>query len=130
MTLFVEILVSLLIVISAVFLLVGSWGMIRMPDLMTRLHAPTKATTLGVGGALLASIIHFSVFDGQFTAHELLISMFLFLTAPITAQFLAKAHMHLNLDPATDVPRAGAHGWSTYEAADTSDAADVRDHHH
>ena len=130
MTLIVEILVSVLIVVSALFLLVGSWGMIRMPDLMTRLHAPTKATTLGVGGALLASITYFSVFEGQFTAHELLISMFLFLTAPITAQFLAKAHMHRNLDPVRDVPRAGEHGWCTYEAPARSEVVDAGDRHH
>lgn len=116
MSLLFEILVSLLIVIAAFFLLVGSWGMIRMPELMTRLHAPTKATTLGVGGALLASIVYFLAFETAFTVHELLISIFLFLTAPITAQFLAKAHMHRNLDPARDVPRAGDQGWGTYEA--------------
>lgn len=129
MDLFFEILVSLLIVGGAFFLLVGSWGMIRMPELMTRLHAPTKATTLGVGGALLASIIYFSVVEGVFMAHELLISIFLFLTAPITAQFLAKAHMHRNLDPARELPRAGEHGWSTYEGTGGGDATEAGDPH-
>ncbi len=127
MTLFFEGLVALLIFVSAAFLLVGSWGMIRMPELMTRLHAPTKATTLGVGGALLASIIYFSVFETAFTVHELLVSIFLFLTAPITAMFLGKAYMHCNLDPGRDVPRAGERGWSTYEAAPTMAPTDPAD---
>lgn len=127
MTLFFEVLVALLIIISAFFLLVGSWGMIRMPELMTRLHAPTKATTLGVGGALLASIIYFSVFGAAFTVHELLVSIFLFLTAPITALFLAKAHMHRNLAPGRDVPGAGERGWSTYEASTTTAPTDAPD---
>lgn len=127
MALFFEVLVALLIVISAFFLLVGSWGMIRMPELMTRLHAPTKATTLGVGGALLASIVYFSVFGTALTVHELLVSIFLFLTAPITALFLAKAYMHRNLDLVRDMPRAGEHGWSTYEAATNLTPVDATD---
>lgn len=45
-----ELLISGLIVLGAIFALVGSYGMLKFPDLMTRLHAPTKATTLGVGG--------------------------------------------------------------------------------
>jgi len=48
MTFVLELLVSLLIVGGGAFLLIGSIGMVKLPDLLTRLHAPTKATTLGV----------------------------------------------------------------------------------
>ena len=48
MDLLLEALVSLLIVLGGVFAPVGSWGLARLPSLMTRLHGPTKATTLGV----------------------------------------------------------------------------------
>ncbi|MEC8196214.1 MAG: monovalent cation/H(+) antiporter subunit G, partial [Pseudomonadota bacterium] len=51
---FVEILVSFFIVLAGVFGLVGSFGMLKLKDTMQRLHAPTKATTLGVGGVLIA----------------------------------------------------------------------------
>ena len=47
-----EVLVSILIVVGGFFALVGSIGLVKLPDLLTRLHGPTKATTLGVGGAL------------------------------------------------------------------------------
>jgi len=114
MSILAEAIVSALIIIGAVFLLVGSWGMIRMPELMTRLHAPTKATTLGVGGTLLASIAYFLAAEGVFSIHELLISMFLFLSAPITAHFLAKAYMHSRLK-AGELPRPDGKGWSTYD---------------
>jgi multicomponent K+:H+ antiporter subunit G len=109
-----ELLVSALIVIGASFALVGSYGMVKLPDLMSRLHAPTKATTLGVGGALVASMVYFLALNGTMSIHELLISLFLFLTAPITANFLAKAWMHSQQPP--DLPRPENHDWSTYES--------------
>lgn len=45
-----ELIIALLIVLGAIFAFVGSLGLLKLPDLMTRLHAPTKATTLGLGG--------------------------------------------------------------------------------
>jgi multicomponent K+:H+ antiporter subunit G len=89
-----EILISALLVVSGVFGFVGSFGLIKLPDTMSRLHAPTKATTLGVGGVLIASMVYFAVVLGEFSFHEILITIFLFLTAPISAHFVAKAHIH------------------------------------
>ena len=89
-----EIFVSLFLFVSGLFGIVGSFGLIKLPDAMSRLHAPTKATTLGVGGVLLASILHSITVEGRLSLHELLITLFLFLTAPITAHFIAKAHIH------------------------------------
>lgn len=89
-------LISSLIIIGALFALIGSVGLARLPDFMARLHAPTKSTTLGVGGVILGSIGYFSV-TTAFSWHELLITIFLFLTAPISAHLLAKAGLHLEL---------------------------------
>ena len=55
-----------------------------------RLHAPTKATTLGVGGVLAASLLYF-LGSGRLVVHELLIALFLFVTAPVSALMLARA---------------------------------------
>lgn len=110
-----ELLVSVLIVVGASFALVGSYGLVKLPDLMTRLHAPTKATTLGVGGALVASMVYFLALNGTVSIHELLISLFLFMTAPITAHFLAKAWMHS--EQPTDLPRPEKHDWASFEKA-------------
>jgi multicomponent K+:H+ antiporter subunit G len=52
--------VAVLILLGALFVLLGSIGLARLPDFLTRLHGPTKATTLGVGAMLLASAIFFS----------------------------------------------------------------------
>ncbi len=119
MNLFAEILVSGLVVIGAAFALVGSWGLLRLPHLMARLHAPTKATTLGVGSVLLGSMVFFFASGEGVSMHELLIVLFLFLTAPVSASFLAKAYLRRHADEAM-LPRPGPGGWMTF-----SDGADV-----
>lgn len=110
-----EALISLMIVMAGVFTLVGSIGLVRLPDLMTRLHAPTKATTLGVGGALIASMLYFSFFRDALSAHELLIALFLFLAAPITAQLIAKVYLHRDANAAANLPPPEhSPGWATF----------------
>ncbi len=89
-----EFLVSALIVLGALFVLLGSVGLARLPDFLMRLHAPTKATTLGVGALLLASAIYFSLTGPGVSLHEAAIVLFLFITAPVTAQLMAKAARH------------------------------------
>eukprot|EP00752_Nemacystus_decipiens_P000825 g825.t1 len=59
MDLLIEGLIALLIVGAGFFGIVGSFGLAKLPDLMTRLHGPTKATTLGIGGVLIASMLFF-----------------------------------------------------------------------
>ncbi|MDO5632076.1 MAG: Na+/H+ antiporter subunit G [Paracoccus sp. (in: a-proteobacteria)] len=89
-----EILISALLVIAGLFGLIGAIGLVKLPDPMTRLHGPTKAATLGVGGVLIASFLWFAVFGDHVSVHELLITLFIFLTAPITGMMIAKAHIH------------------------------------
>jgi multicomponent K+:H+ antiporter subunit G len=83
---------------------------------MRRLHAPTKATTLGIGGVLIASMIYSAVFLDRLSFHELLITVFLFLTAPITANFIAKSYMHRHVDEADLPSTEGPYGWAVYDA--------------
>jgi multicomponent K+:H+ antiporter subunit G len=116
MALITEIVVSALIVSGGTFAIIGSYGLVKLPDLMTRLHAPTKATTLGVGSILIASMVYFAVIDGDLSIHELLITLFLLLTAPITANFIAKTHMHRHRDKVGELPPPAApcRDWATY----------------
>ncbi len=92
----IEVLVSALILIGAAFALVGSIGLARLPDFFMRLHGPTKATTLGVGSIVIASLIHSSAANGSLSLRELGISLFLFLTAPVSAYMLGKAALRRN----------------------------------
>lgn len=89
-----EILLGALILIGAAFTLIGSIGLVKLPDFYTRLHGPTKASTLGVGAILIASALYFS-FTETLSLHELLVTLFLFITAPIGAHLMAKAAINL-----------------------------------
>lgn len=89
-----DILVAALVFVGALFMLIGSWGLVKLPDFFTRLHAPTKASTLGMGATLLGSLIWFSLSEGSIHIHELVISLFLFLTAPVSAYMMGKAALH------------------------------------
>lgn len=100
----VEVIVSFFLLTGAGFALIGSIGLVRLPDFFSRLHGPTKSTTLGVGSMLIASATHFSVGPGT-SLHELLVTMFLFMTAPVSAHMLCKAALHLNVPTVTDVQR-------------------------
>ncbi len=92
-----EWILSALIVIGAFFTLVGSIGLYKLPDFFMRLHGPTKATTLGVGAILIASVLYFTFMIDDISLHEVLITVFLFITAPISAHLMAKAALHIRL---------------------------------
>lgn len=86
-----EIITSLLVLIGGAFTLLGSIGLARLPDFFSRLHGPTKATTLGIGSVVLASLVHVTASEPGLGLRELAITLFLFITAPVSAHLLAKA---------------------------------------
>ena len=94
--LWVQVPAALLLVMGGVFALVGAVGMLRFGDFFMRLNAPTKASTLGVGGVLLASLVA-GWASGRVGLHELLITLFVFITAPVSANLLALAGLHLRV---------------------------------
>jgi multicomponent K+:H+ antiporter subunit G len=117
-----ELAVAALIVIGGFFLLVGSYGLTKLPDTMRRLHGPTKATTLGIGSLLIASMLYFLVAHGRLSFHELMITIFLFLTAPVTAQMVAKAHILRDRLRRRELPPTGRPvGWATLDPSSESD---------
>lgn len=93
----VELIISVLLIIGGLFVLVGSIGLLRLQDLYVRLHAPTKATTLGLGSILIGSMVYMYFSQGYVSINELLITLFLVITAPVTAHILAKAAMHCSV---------------------------------
>ena len=84
-----DILSALLIVVGGAFMLLAGVGVVRMPDLFMRMQAATKAATLGAGCMLLAVAVHF----GELTVvtRALLVTAFVFLTAPVAAHMIARA---------------------------------------
>jgi multicomponent K+:H+ antiporter subunit G len=114
-----ELLVSVFLLVGAVFSFIGSLGVARLEDFYSRLHGPTKATTLGVGGTLVASAIYFST-TGAVSLHEILVTVFLFITAPVSAHLMAKAALHLrepNISGAPQGPSTDAEDSRPYERA-------------
>ena len=110
-----EFVVAVFIVSGGVFGLVGSFGLIKLRETMQRLHGPTKATTLGIGCVLVASMLYFLLIKGNASFHELLITLFLFLTAPITANFVAKTYLIANPE-GEELPDSNSEcGWSIFD---------------
>ena len=99
-----EVFLSLLVLGGAIFTFIGSLGLYRFRDFYTRLHGPTKATTLGVGCLLIASAVFFTANGDGLSLHEILISLFLFITAPVSAHLLAKAALHRRLPSLAPTP--------------------------
>jgi multicomponent K+:H+ antiporter subunit G len=86
-----EAIASGLIVLGAFFVLLGSIGLMRLPDIFTRLHGPTKATTLGVGAIVIAASVAAYSVTGEVNLKALTVLLFLFITAPVSAHLLGKA---------------------------------------
>ena len=86
-----------LLAAGSFFILIGSFSLVKLSEFFKRLHGPTKASTLGVGCVLLASVGYhwFSGTDPQ--PRELLVTAFLFITAPISAHLMAKAALSLHM---------------------------------
>jgi multicomponent K+:H+ antiporter subunit G len=101
MTAIFDWLLSALVVTGVFFALVGAIGLVKLSNFLMRLHGPTKASTLGVGCVLVASMVYFSL-TGEASLHELLITLFIFMTAPIAAHLMVKAA--LRADPTLAPP--------------------------
>jgi len=89
--------ISGLLVFGALFVLLGSVALLKLPDFYTRLHGPTKATTLGLGCLVLASLVFFNLQQETLSLQQLLIALFLFISAPVTAHMLIKVALHHKL---------------------------------
>ncbi|MDT8857094.1 monovalent cation/H(+) antiporter subunit G [Paracoccaceae bacterium Fryx2] len=118
MELIAEIFIVVLLVVAGTFGLIGSYGLLKLPEAMQRLHAPSKATTMGVGTALLASMLHLAVFAEALTWQEVLVVLFLFMTSPLTALYLAKVHLHTMADRGTLPATGTGRDWATFEHED------------
>lgn len=113
MTTMTEYAIAALLVLGGTFGLIGSYGMLKLKDPLQRLHAPTKATTIGVGAALIASSLDFLLLGQWITWREILVALFLFLTAPLSALYLAKTLLLRTVDPAILPPTGTGAPWAT-----------------
>ena len=85
----IEILVAVLLVLGGFFAFMAALGVVRLPDLLIRMHASTKAGTLGCGLILLALALHFG--ETGVVTRALATIVFLMVTAPIAAHMIGRA---------------------------------------
>lgn len=83
---------SIALVLGSFFCLVAAVGMLRLPDTLIRMHAATKAGTLGAGLVLLAEALYYA--DAGITLRAAAAVAFLLLTAPVAAHLIGRAAYH------------------------------------
>ena len=101
-----DIAIALLLFAGGAFSLIGSIGLAKLSDFFKRLHGPTKASTLGVGCILVAAMLFPLREGGAPSLREVLITVFLFMTAPVSAHMLAKAAVRTQEYELPPKPRA------------------------
>ncbi len=86
--------VLILLLLGGVLVLIGSLGLVRLSNFYQRIHGPAMINTLGAGCVLIASMIFFSALESRFVFHEIIITVFVLLTAPVTAMLLMRAAVY------------------------------------
>lgn len=82
---------ALLLIVGGLATLIGSVGLLRLPDFYARMHPPTMGTTLGAGCVLLTSMLVSSALLHRVVVHEVLITIFMTISAPVSAMLLMRA---------------------------------------
>ncbi|MBC2837054.1 cation:proton antiporter [Paragemmobacter straminiformis] len=118
-----NLLLAALLVVAGTFGLIGSYGLLRLRDGMQRLHAPTKASTVGLGAALLASMLHGLTIGTGFSWQEIAVMVFIFVTAPVSANYLSK--LHLFGGTYTPPPSGTDRPWATFDPTVDTDEPDL-----
>jgi multicomponent Na+:H+ antiporter subunit G len=108
-------LVVVLVAVGSFFLLVGTVGLLRLPDVYNRLHATSKATTLGAASVFLAGFVYFGPGGAGLTC--LLGIAFLFLTAPTGGHVISRAAHRMGID------FYGSASWPLEREADRREAS-------
>lgn len=85
---------TVLLILGGLLAVIGSLGLLRLPDFYSRMHPPSMGTTLGAGCVLIASMLVSSAILHRPVVHELLITVFIVMTAPVTAMLLVRAALY------------------------------------
>jgi multicomponent K+:H+ antiporter subunit G len=118
-------LTAFFVVVGSGLTLVGSLGLLRLKTFYQRLHAPTLGTTLGTGAILIGSMIFFSALGARLVLHEMLIAVFVTVTAPITFILLLRATQQRGADQgslAKEKPRGASRSAGEDAGTETSAA--------
>jgi len=84
---------------GAFFGFVAAIGIIRLPDMYTRLHAASKSSTLGVMMMMTGTFLYFWYVEGYVDTELILAVVFIFITAPVAAHLLGRSGFHADVEP-------------------------------
>jgi multicomponent K+:H+ antiporter subunit G len=87
---------TILLILGGLVTVIGSLGLLRLKDFFARLHGPSMGNTVGTGSVLLASMLISSALAGRPVVHELLITLFIVLSSPVSAMMLMRAALYRN----------------------------------
>ncbi|MGH8174649.1 MAG: monovalent cation/H(+) antiporter subunit G [Steroidobacter sp.] len=87
---------AVLLVIGGLITLIGSLGLLRLHDFFARMHSPSMGNTLGAACVVVASMLTSSAIAGRPVIHELLITLFLVMSSPVTSIMLMRAAFYRN----------------------------------
>ena len=89
--------VSLLLIVGASIVLIGALGLVRLHTFYQRIHGPAITVSLGAGSLLLASMLYFPVAQSRPVVHEVIITLFVLLTAPVVSMMIMRAAVYRDL---------------------------------
>ena len=90
----IEILISFFIILGTFFIATSSFGLIRLPDLYSRIHAAAKGVTMGVACVMVGAIVYFVAHGYGFSGKNLLAVIFIVCTVPAASHMIARAAYH------------------------------------
>lgn len=102
--LWLDIFISVVVVLGALIALIGSSGLLRLKTYFERVHAPSIIATLGTWCIMHATVIYFSVQEHKLAIHAILIAIFIAVTVPVTTIFLMRAALFRARRSGEDVP--------------------------
>lgn len=85
---------TLLLVFGGLLVLIGSAGLVKLDHFYARMHPPTMGTTLGTGCVLITSMLVSSALEQRPVIHEILITVFVVMSAPVSAMLLMRAAVY------------------------------------
>lgn len=88
---------TLLLLLGGSIILIGALGLLRLPTFYQRIHGPAITVTLGTGCVLLASMLYFSAFEARPVLHEVIITAFILMTAPVVSMMIIRAAVYRDL---------------------------------
>ena len=129
----IEVITGILALLAGGFALVAAVGVVRFPDALTRMHASSKVGAFAGSLALICAAVDIGSVSA--VTRAVIAILFLFLTAPVSANMIAKAHIHrqgrrIDANPSDDIidglpSPPGTSDWATFGGADEGDPTPI-----